>query len=64
MTICKRCGLTDENLLDIGTGSCCHPEWWDCVAALQERLAIAERQADEGLELLRRCAKASKRVNP
>lgn len=44
MNTCKRCGITDARVLDIGTGSACHPELGQCIAALraeQEMLVAA-----------------------
>jgi len=37
MRSCARCGLKDEekNLLDLDTGSICHPELIHCIKALQ-----------------------------
>jgi len=32
---CARCGLTDSTVLDLGTGSTCHPELQHCVKLLQ-----------------------------
>ncbi|WP_353265833.1 hypothetical protein [Gemmatimonas sp.] len=44
---CVRCGLTDKTVLDLDTGSACHPELRDCIAWLRAQLAAAERERDQ-----------------
>ena len=40
---CARCGITDAKVLNLDTGSECHPELSQCIAALRARLGrIAE----------------------
>ena len=45
---CNRCGIADARVLDIDTGSACHPELQHCIGALRaerDRLAaIVEKK--------------------
>lgn len=42
MKTCARCGLADETVLDLDTGSACHPELRDCIQALVARCSQLE----------------------
>lgn len=44
---CARCGLSDGPLLDLDTGSVCHPEPRDCIALLRARLAPPQAEGAE-----------------
>lgn len=46
MKTCARCGLADETVLDLDTGSACHPELRDCIAALKARCRQLECNLD------------------
>jgi hypothetical protein len=46
---CARCGLTDDTVLDLDTGSACHPELLHCIRRLRERVEALE-------DLIRRAA--------
>jgi hypothetical protein len=39
---CARCGLTDATVLDLDTGSACHPELLHCIRRLRERIEALE----------------------
>lgn len=44
--ICDRCGLKDDNLLDLDTGGTCHREPSHCIAALNDKLKHIFRMND------------------
>ena len=46
MLTCKRCGLTDETVLDIDTGSTCHRELSDCIRRLRSIVDMLPKTAD------------------
>ena len=43
---CSRCGLTDATVLNLDTGNAYHPEWRNCVAAVQQQLAAARAEVE------------------
>ena len=43
---CGRCGLTDATVLNLDTGNAYHPEWRNCVAAVQQQLAAARAEVE------------------
>lgn len=46
MKTCARCGLADETVLDLDTGSACHPELRHCIEGLVARCRELDRQLD------------------
>lgn len=52
---CGRCGLTIGRMIDIGTGSICHPEPMECIAHLQAALfdAASNRPESQAERVLR-----------
>jgi hypothetical protein len=43
---CVRCGLADSTVLDLDTGSACHPELRDCIARLRAALPLHAIRVD------------------
>lgn len=46
MKTCTRCGLADETVLDLDTGSACHPELWHCIEALKAKCERLDQNLD------------------
>jgi len=52
MNTCARCGLSDGHVLDLDTGSACHPELMHCIGHLKQHLELARVQRDLAIDLL------------